>query len=196
LAADIGNAYLQAPAREKVHTTAGPEFGHNNTGKTVIIIRAMYGLKSSGAAWHAKFSETLRSMNFHPSLADPDVWFRPATKDSGFEYYEYILVYINDVLVISAMPSPVMKTIQNAYRLKDPPAPHSTYLGATIKPWSIPHETKPVWSMNCVQYLKEAIKNVELELNKSSYCLRGKPPTPMQVGYRPELDVSPVLGSE
>ena len=59
LAADIGNAYLQAPAREKVHTTAGPEFGPNNVGKTVMVIRAMYGLKSSGAAWHAKFSETL-----------------------------------------------------------------------------------------------------------------------------------------
>jgi hypothetical protein len=27
LAADVGNAYLQAPAREQVHTTAGPEFG-------------------------------------------------------------------------------------------------------------------------------------------------------------------------
>jgi hypothetical protein len=26
LLADVGNAYLQAPAREKVHTTAGPEF--------------------------------------------------------------------------------------------------------------------------------------------------------------------------
>ncbi len=196
LAADIGNAYLQAPAREKVHTTAGPEFGPNNVGKTVIVIRAMYGLKSSGAAWHAKFSETLRSMNFTPSLADPDVWLRPATKDSGFEYYEYILVYVDDILVLSAAPLPIMKTIQATYRLKDPPAPPSTYLGATIKPWSIPNETKPVWSMNCVQYLKEALKNVELELSKSNYCLKGKPSTPMQAGYRPELDVSPVLGPD
>jgi hypothetical protein len=74
LAADVGNAYLQAPAREKVHTTAGPEFGPNNIGRTVIIVRAMYGLKSSGAAWHAHLSETLRGMNFTPSYADPDVW--------------------------------------------------------------------------------------------------------------------------
>jgi hypothetical protein len=74
LAADIGNAYLQAPAREKVHTTAGPEFGPNHVGKTVIIARAMYGLKSSGAAWHAQLSQTLHDMNFKPSPADPDVW--------------------------------------------------------------------------------------------------------------------------
>ncbi len=92
LSGDVGNAYLQAPVREKVHTTAGPEFGPNNVGKTVIVVRAMYRLKSSGAAWHEKFSETLRSMDFRPSLADPDVWLRPATKDSGLEYYEYILV--------------------------------------------------------------------------------------------------------
>jgi hypothetical protein len=41
LAADVGNAYLQAPAREKVHTTATPEFGPNNIGKTVLVVRAM-----------------------------------------------------------------------------------------------------------------------------------------------------------
>jgi hypothetical protein len=33
MAADVGNAYLQAPIRKKVHTTAGPEFGPNNIGK-------------------------------------------------------------------------------------------------------------------------------------------------------------------
>jgi hypothetical protein len=54
LSANIGNAYLQAPARERVHTTAGPEFGPSRQGQTVIIVRAMYGLKSSGAAWHAQ----------------------------------------------------------------------------------------------------------------------------------------------
>jgi hypothetical protein len=145
---------------------------------------------------HAKFSETLRSMDFSPSLADPDVWMRPATTEEGFEYYEYILVYVDDVLVVSASPVPVMKMIQQAYRLKEPPAATTTYLGAMIKPWSISNEPKPAWSMNCIQYLKEAIKNVEIELSKSNHCLRGKPSTPMQTGYHPELDVSPVLGPE
>jgi hypothetical protein len=196
LTADVGNAYLQAPVREKVHTTAGPEFGPNNIGRTVIVVRAMYGLKSSGAAWHSKLSETLRSMDFVPSYADPDVWYRPATKENGMEYYEYILVYVDDILVVSAAPMPVMNTIRQAYRLKEEPSPPKDYLGAKIKEWSIPNETRRVWSMNCMQYIKEAIKNVELELSKSGHTLRGKPNTPMQTGYRPELDVSPVLGPE
>jgi len=196
LAADVRNAYLQAPVQEKVHTTAGPEFGPNNVGKTVIVVRAMYGLKSSGAAWHAKLSETLRGMDFKPSYADPDVWYRPATKSCGFEYYEYILVYVDDILVVSATPLPVMHTIRQAYRLKDEPSAPKDYLGAKIKEWSIPHETRKVWSMNCMRYVKEAIKNVELELAKSNHVLRGKPSTPMQAGYCPELDVSSVLGPE
>jgi hypothetical protein len=95
---DIGNAYLNAPAREKVYTTAGPEFGPNKQGKPVIIVRALYGLKTSGAAWHANLVETLKSMDFVASLADPDVWMRPAVKDNGFEYYEYLLVYADDII--------------------------------------------------------------------------------------------------
>jgi hypothetical protein len=95
--------------------------------------RAMYGLKSSGVIWHAKLSETLYSIEFKPSYADPDVWMRATTKDDGFEYYEYILVYVNDLLVISHLPGPIMQTIQQAYRLKDDPSPPVNYLGATIK---------------------------------------------------------------
>jgi hypothetical protein len=185
LAADVGNAYLQAPPREKVHTTTGPEFGPTNVGKTVIIVRAMYGLKFSGATWHAKLSETLRGMDFIPSYADPDVWMQPATKDNNFQYIEYILIYVNDILVISAAPLPIMKTIQKAYRLKEEPCAPKTYLGATIKPWTILGETRSVWSMNSTHYLKDALRNVELELGKSGLSLRGKPNTPLQTNYRP-----------
>jgi hypothetical protein len=179
-----------------VYVDSRPEFGPNNFGKTVIIVRAIYGLKSSGATWHAKLSETLRSIDFKPSYADPDVWMHPATKSAGFQYYEYILVYVDDIVVILAAPSSIMKTIQKAYRLKEEPSPPKSYLGATIKTWSIPGETRQVWSMNSNQYLKEALSYVELELSKTGLSLRGKPTTPMQTNYRPELDISPVLGLE
>jgi hypothetical protein len=196
LAADIRNAYLQAPAQEKVHTTAGSEFGPSRVGQTVIIVRAMYGLKSSGAAWHAQLSETLYSMNFKPTLADPDVWYRAACKENGFEYYEYILVYVDDILAISEKPRIIMETIRKQYRLKEEPSAPKQYLGAVIKEWSIPGETKQVWSMNAANYIKEAIKCLEMELAKAGKTLKGKPSTPMQPKYRPELDVSPILNPE
>ncbi len=167
LAADIGNAYLQAPTREQVHTTAGPEFGPSRVGQTVVIIRAMYGLKSSGAAWHAQLSETLLGMGFKPSLADPDVWYRAACKEDGFEYYEYLLVYVDDILAISHKPGIIMKTIQKQYRLKEEPMAPKQYLGAVIKQWSIPNELRPVWCMSATNYIKEALRCLELELARS-----------------------------
>jgi hypothetical protein len=73
LSADIGNAYLNAYTKEKVHTTCGPKFGPQHLGHIAIIQRALYGLKSSGAAWRAHFAGTLQDMGFKASYADPDV---------------------------------------------------------------------------------------------------------------------------
>eukprot|EP00957_Ditylum_brightwellii_P011033 836400-Ditylum_brightwellii.AAC.1 len=39
--------------------------------------------------------------DFAPCPADPDVWLRPAIKSIGLEYYEYVLLYTDDVLVVS-----------------------------------------------------------------------------------------------
>jgi hypothetical protein len=182
LSGDIGNAYLQAPAGEQVHTTA--------------IVWAMYGLKSSGAAWHVQLSETLYNMDFKPSVADPDVWYRPAIRDNGIEYYEYILVYVDDILALSHAPRAIMQIIPKQYRLKEEPTTPKVYLEAAIKPWSLPNDRKPVWSMISMNYIKEALRVLELELAKAGKTLKGKPSTPMQACYRPELDVSPILSPE
>jgi len=84
LATNIGNAYLNANPIEKVHTTAGPEFGAELKGKYVLIVKALYGLKSSGAAWRAHFANTLKDLGFTSCLADPDIWFRAAKKPDGY----------------------------------------------------------------------------------------------------------------
>ena len=48
--ADIANAYLNAPCSEKLYIICGPEFGKEYEGKRALIVRALYGLKSSGAS--------------------------------------------------------------------------------------------------------------------------------------------------
>ena len=58
LACNILNAYLTAPCREEFLCTAGPEFG-SDRGKTMIVVRALYGLKSSGAAFRSFLAEHL-----------------------------------------------------------------------------------------------------------------------------------------
>ena len=87
LCGDIQNNYLTAPNKEKVYCIAGPEFG-SDEGKTIIITRALYGLKSAGAAFRSFLAMTLNEMSFVPTQANPDVWMCPAVKPDGEAYYE------------------------------------------------------------------------------------------------------------
>ena len=73
MACNIQNAYLTAKCREKIWTPAGPEFG-SESGEIMIVVRAFYGLKSSGAAFRSLLAETLYNLGYTPSKADPDVW--------------------------------------------------------------------------------------------------------------------------
>jgi len=150
-------------------------------------------LKTSGAAWHAQLTETLQAMNFTPSLADPNVWMRAACKENGFSYYEYLLVYVDDILILSHSPTPILTCKQKFYRLKEPASDPKTYLGAFIKPWSISGDSRRIWSMSSSHYIKEAISNLEKHLSAEGLRLSGKPQTPMRTDYRAELDVSPLL---
>jgi hypothetical protein len=54
-------SYSNAGTIEKVYAIAGPEFG-SREGQTVTIKRALYGLKSSGAAWCAHLAETSHTL--------------------------------------------------------------------------------------------------------------------------------------
>lgn len=111
LAADIGNAYLNAPTKEKYYIITGLEFGELECGKIAIIVRALYGLKSSGAMWRTHFAATLRDLGFTSSLADPDVWMSPSQLLNGGVFYEYILVYVDDLLVISHGGNEILDTL-------------------------------------------------------------------------------------
>ena len=115
---DIQNAYLTANCREKIWTYAGPEFG-SERGTPMIIKKALYGLKSSGAVFQAHLAETLHDIGFKLSKADPDVWMRPAVKPTGECYYEYILCYVDDILAISHNSASVLKAVQVNFRFKD-----------------------------------------------------------------------------
>jgi hypothetical protein len=49
LSADVQGSYLNAPTKEKVYTAAGLKLGIGKVGCPVLIVRALCGLKSSGA---------------------------------------------------------------------------------------------------------------------------------------------------
>jgi len=67
------------------------------------LVRALYGLKSSGAAWRAMFAEfVINVLGFKPTRADADVYMRKNFRNGGTPYYEYLLVYVDDILVVTS----------------------------------------------------------------------------------------------
>jgi hypothetical protein len=76
--ADIENAYLTAPITEKIWTMLGPEFG-DDAGKRALIVRAIYGLKSAGAALRNHFAECMKHLGWETCRADRDLWMKAET---------------------------------------------------------------------------------------------------------------------
>ena len=100
-AANIRNAYLQAPSSQKDYIICGPEFGVKNIGRTALIHHALYGGKATGRDFRNHLRSCMEFLIFKSCLADPDVWMRPAINNDGNTYYEYILLYVDDALVVS-----------------------------------------------------------------------------------------------
>jgi hypothetical protein len=124
------------------------------------------------------------------------MWLRPAKKEDGFRYYEYVLVYVDDLLVISHKGEKVMKALEEFYRLKDGLDKPKRYLGAEIKEWVFPQDkTRPKWAISSVQYVREAIKNMEqYQSSKDRKLFTAH--QPMHSDYSPVLDFTPFLDDE
>ena len=159
MACDIQNAYLTAECREKIWTRAGPEFGSEN-GSIMVVRKALYGLKGSGAAFRDHLVEKLHDIGFIPTHADTDMWRRLAIKPDGFEYYEYILCYVDDLLAIIHNAQKVLKSVQVTFKFKDDKIDKpDVYLGAQLDKMSV--DGFKGWTMSSEKYVKSAIENIE-----------------------------------
>ncbi len=111
IGAEIWNAYLQAPSSEKHYIICGPEFGIENKGCVGIIWRALYGGKVAGRDFWHHLCDCMGHLGFSSSRGNPDVWMRLLKRTStGEAYYKYILLYVDDVLVISERAEKVLRT--------------------------------------------------------------------------------------
>ena len=193
LSSDIQNAYLTAKCREKIWCRAGPEFGAEDQGKIMLITRALYGLKSSGAAFRSLLADKIWELGYRPSKADHDVWLRPAVKPSGMQYYEYVMTYVDDVIAIGHDPMKTMKGINSYFKFKnDKIEEPDIYLGAGLSK-IVTGDGTECWAMSSDKYCASAVKNVEEVLQKKGIRLPSKCYTPLSSGYRPELDATAEL---
>jgi hypothetical protein len=59
----------------------------DGAGKRALVLRALYGLKSVGAAFRNHLAECMKHLGWNPCLADRDLWMKAETRpDDGVLY--------------------------------------------------------------------------------------------------------------
>ena len=148
-----------------------------------MIVRALYGLKTSGARWHDRFADTLREEGFAPCEADMNVWMRE--KDG---LYKYICVYIDDLAIAMLDPAAFCEMLKSkhGYKLKGV-SDLKYHLGCDFG-----LDQDGTYDYGPFKYMEKMMDAYE--------CLFGEKPTgyssPLEKGDHPELDMSPELNKE
>ena len=113
----------------------------------------------------------------------------------GNEYWEYVLLYVDDALVVSANGEHVLRNeIGKYFDLKeDSIGPPKIYLGGKVSKVTLANGMQ-AWSFSSSQYVQSAVKNVEDFLETQGEKLPVRATTPLSSNYRPELEVTDELG--
>ena len=146
LSIDLENAYLNAPCAEKIWFEGTAECG-DAKGKVCVLVRSLYGLKSSGFSWRQALADVIMSsdLGFQDTRADPNVYIRRAKRTDGYECYEMLLVYTDDVLIISHQTDSIADEIDRHFKIKpesrhEPQGPAYTFCdnAGVVKNVSVP----------------------------------------------------------
>ncbi len=78
MAADIMNAYITAPNKEKIRTLLGLEFGKDK-GCKAIVVRALYSFTFASAAFRNHLADCMQQLGYESNKADPDLWMKVCT---------------------------------------------------------------------------------------------------------------------
>jgi hypothetical protein len=70
--------------------------------------KAIYGLKYAPRAWYSRLSFKLQMVGFSPSKCDTSLFFF-----HNQDITMYVLVYVNDIIVVSSSPSATTSLLKN-----------------------------------------------------------------------------------
>ncbi|MEL7196406.1 MAG: reverse transcriptase domain-containing protein, partial [Bacteroidota bacterium] len=180
---DISSAYLEAYTSEKLYVIAGPEFG-DHEGHIMVVSRALYGLRTSGARWHERLADCLRELGFSSCRAEPDIWMRKK-KDK----YEYIAVYVDDLALVLHDPAEFISTMKNKYNFEfKGSGPISFHLGMDFN-----RDDDGTLRITPDKYIEKIMDNYKRTFGEAP---RQNVMSPVEKGDHPELDESEFLDDE
>ena len=95
-----------------------------------MIHKALYGLKSSGLRWSQRLHDIMLQLGFKPCIADLCAWLREVKNK-----YEYIAIYVDDLLIASDKPQQIVQHLKEKFKLKiKSDGPLEYHLGCDYKP--------------------------------------------------------------
>jgi hypothetical protein len=147
----------------------------------LIIYKALYGLRSSGARWHDRFSDCLRAEGFAPCKAEPDIWLRP---NNGI--YEYVAVYVDDLAIAMVDPQSLVDILEKKHKFKlKGTGPIEFHLGCDFF-----RDEDNVLCMQPKKYIEKMMMGYETMFGEKPST---KVYSPLEKGDHPELDTSELL---
>ena len=119
---------------------------------------------------------------------------RPGVKSNGLVYWEYVLLYTDDILAVSENGERIIRDeIGKYFELKPDSIQRPTqYLGGKLRQVTL-ESGVTAWAYSSSQYVQAAVSNVEKYLDERNLKLPARAKTPLPTSYRPEIDTTPAL---
>ena len=144
-------------------------------------------------------------LGISPCKVDADIWMRMDKRADNTDYWEYVLLYMDDCLVISVDPESIVQDEIGKYFLMKEAliGEPDVYFGGKVR--KVELDTGELcWVFSSSQYVQEACQNVQAYLKKRNgddklqdctYHMPNKASAPMSDEYRPQIDISPELNA-
>ena len=98
-------------------------------------------------------------MGFESCKADPDICFCSAMKNNSTDYYQYVLLYTDNILAIMQNPEDFIRhELGNCFWVKpNSIGPPTQYLGNKVS-YATLENGRNTWSFSSYQYVQDAVK--------------------------------------
>ena len=119
---------------------------------------------------------------------------REANNTDGKDYWEYVLLYVDDCLVVSDHGKKMLREeIGKYFKLKEKSiGTPDGYLGGNMRRVKLENSSKS-WALSSSQYVVEDVKNVKSYVASKKKKLNNKAGAPISNGYIPDTEATDEL---
>ena len=93
---DIKNAFLHGNLKEEIYMKYPPRYeGIKDEGKVCKLQKALYGLKQSPRAWFRRFSQAMKTLDYHQCNGEHTLFFKQASQG----LITILIVYVDGIII-------------------------------------------------------------------------------------------------